>query len=115
MSKLQHSFGYAIKGILVAFKEQRNLKVHTAIAIIVIVAGFYFSVQSWEWVVLLLCIGIVISLELMNSAIENLVDLVTQERKPLAGKVKDIAAGAVLVVSIAALIIGVIIFLPHLK
>ena len=77
-------------------------------------AGFYLSIAAIEWCILLLCIALVIGLELVNTALENLVDLVTRERNPLAGKVKDIAAGAVLVVSIITVIIGLIIFRKYL-
>jgi len=100
----------AIRGIWSGIVDQRNLKVQIAIAVIVVGAGFYFRITPLEWSIILICIGLVIGIEMINSAIENLVDLVTLERKPLAGKIKDIAAGAVLVVSVIAVIIGVIIF-----
>ncbi|HEY9046560.1 MAG TPA: diacylglycerol kinase family protein [Ohtaekwangia sp.] len=108
------SFVYAWQGIIVALREQRNLKIHVAVAILVIAAGIYYPVTRTEWCVLLLCIALVISLELINSSIENLVDLVTKEHHPLAGRVKDIAAGAVLVASIMAFFIGLMIFIPHI-
>jgi diacylglycerol kinase len=77
-------------------------------------AGFYLSIQPIEWCIILMCISLVISLELINTAVENLVDLVTLERKPLAGKIKDIAAGAVLIASAISLIIGIIVFRKYL-
>lgn len=104
------SFGYAWNGIRVSLLGQRNLKVQGVIAIIAAGAGFYFQINAMEWCLLLFSIALVISLEMLNSAIENLVDLVTLERKPLAGKIKDVAAGAVLLASVIALIIGVIVF-----
>jgi diacylglycerol kinase len=110
MKKLISSFVFAIKGIVVAFHEQRNLKIQAAIAMITIGLGWYFGIARWEWCVILLLIGLVISLELVNSAIENLVNLVTSEWLPLAGKIKDIAAGAVLVMATTALIVGIVIF-----
>jgi diacylglycerol kinase len=104
------SFRYALQGFLASFKEQRNLKVQILVALITVGAGFYFSITSTEWCIILLTIGLVIGLEMINTSIEGLVDLVTRERRPLAGKIKDIAAGAVLAASIIAVIIGVIIF-----
>ena len=80
------------------------------VAVIVVGAGFYLSISSLDWCIILICIAMVIGLELVNTALEDLVDLVTLERNPLAGKIKDIAAGAVLAVSIIALIIGLIVF-----
>lgn len=114
MIKFLMSFRFAINGIRIAFREQLNLKIQVAIAVVVIGAGKYFQISSMEWVALLLTIALVIGLELINTAIENLVDLVTTERKPLAGKIKDIAAGAVLIVSILSVIIGWLIFKPYL-
>ncbi|SKC86390.1 diacylglycerol kinase family protein [Ohtaekwangia koreensis] len=115
MNALIKSFGYAWKGIVVAIREQRNLRIHLSITSLVVAAGFYFHITAVEWCILLLSIGLVIGLELINSSIENLVDLVTRERQPLAGKVKDIAAGAVLIVSVISVIIGLIIFLPYIS
>jgi len=114
MSSFLKSFVYAIKGITAAVAGQRNLKVQVTVALLTIGAGFYFAIPAIEWCAILLTIAMVIGLELMNSAIENVVDLVTREQHPLAGKAKDIAAGAVLFVSVIAVIIGVIIFKKYL-
>jgi diacylglycerol kinase len=110
MKKFIQSFLYAIKGISVSMKEQRSLKIQMFVAVITLGAGFYFRISDIEWCIVLLSIGLVIGFEMINTAIENLVNLVTTERKPLAGKVKDIAAGAVLVVAIMAVIVGLVIF-----
>jgi len=112
--KLLKSFGYAWNGLKVAVKEEPNLKIHLAIAVVVIAMGFYFHISTIEWTVLLILIGGVISLELLNSAIERLTDLVTKERLPLAGKVKDISAAAVLVASVIALLVGITIFTGYI-
>jgi diacylglycerol kinase len=114
MEKFIKSVGYALKGIVAAWTEQTNLKIQSVIAVIVIFAGFYFRITSIEWMVLLLMIGMVISLELVNSALEDMVNLVTKERHPLAGRIKDMAAGAVLVFSFIAATIGVIIFWKYI-
>ena len=114
MREFLKSFIYALQGIWSGIADQRNLKFQLAVAIVVVGAGFYLSIQAIEWCVILMCISLVISLELVNTAVENLVDLVTLERKPLAGKIKDIAAGAVLIASAISLIIGIIIFRKYL-
>lgn len=110
MNGFFRSFLYALQGLRASFWEQRNLKVQTLVGLITVGAGFYFSITATEWCIILLAIGLVLGLEMINTSIESLVDLVTLERKPLAGKIKDIAAGAVLIASVIALIIGVIIF-----
>ena len=110
MNGFFRSFLYALQGLQVSFREQRNLKVQILVALITVGAGFYFGITAVEWCIILLAIGLVIGLEMINTSIESLVDLVTRERKPLAGKIKDIAAGAVLAASVIALIIGVIVF-----
>ena len=108
------SFKYAFKGILKAIREERNLKVQLFIALVVIYSGFYFQLSDTEWMLILLCMGMVIGLELMNSAIESLVDLISPEWNPLAGKAKDIAAGAVLFVSIISLVVGILVFRKYI-
>ena len=107
-------FGFAIKGFGTAFKEEAHLRFHTFSTAIVITAGFYFGIKTSEWLVLLICISGVLSLELVNSAIENLVDLKSPEADPIAGKVKDMAAGAVLVSALISAVIGTVIFWPHI-
>ena len=113
--KLLKSFGYAWKGFKVALKEELNLKIHLASAVIVVAMGFYYQICRMDWMVLLIMIGLVIGFELLNSAIESLTDLVTKERLPLAGKVKDISAAAVLVISVIALVVGITIFAKYIE
>ena len=114
MKNFFRSFVYAFQGIMSGISRERNLKVQVAVALLVVGAGFYVRITPEEWCIVVLCIGMVIGLELMNSAIESLVDLVTLERNPLAGRIKDVAAGAVLVVSCMAVVIGVLIFRKYL-
>lgn len=114
MREFFKSFIYALNGIRATMREQRNAKVQVIIALITVGAGFYFDITVTEWCIILFAIGLVIGFEIMNSAVESLVDLVTLERKPLAGKVKDIAAGAVLFASVIAVIIGLLIFRKYL-
>ncbi|MBX2965974.1 MAG: diacylglycerol kinase family protein [Cyclobacteriaceae bacterium] len=112
--RLIKSFGYALNGLKIAVKEQVNLTIHICVTVIVVMAGIYIEITTTEWVLLVLTIGLVISLELVNTAIEYLVDLVTPERNPLAGKVKDIAAASVLVSSVMAVIVGLFIFSKYI-
>ncbi len=109
---LIRSFGYAFEGIINTVKGERNMKIHCGFMLAVVVCGFIFRLTYTEWLICLALFGLVTSLELVNTAVEAVVDLVTEERKPLAKKAKDAAAGAVLVSAIFAAIIGLIIFVP---
>ena len=111
---LARSFKYAFIGILTAMRISRNIKVHYLISIIVILGAYHFQVSAVEYMILLLVITQVICLEMVNTAIERTVDLLTGKHHIYAKIAKDVAAGAVLMSVVAALIIGIIIFLPHL-
>jgi diacylglycerol kinase len=113
MKKFFSRFLYAARGIGAAFSEQLNLKIQLVVAMLAVGLGFYFDISFSEWSILLLTIGLVLGLEMVNTTLENIVDLVTKERNPLAGKIKDIGAGAVLLVSILSLVIGWLIFGPY--
>ncbi len=114
IKKFLNSFTYPIKGLKYAYRNEQNVAVDVGVAIIVIIAGFLFKVSISEWALLALTIGIVISLELVNTAIEAVVDLVTEEYHPLAKVAKDTSAAAVFVCAIIASIVGLIIFLPKI-
>lgn len=112
---LVSSLEFALTGILTAFKEERNMRKHAVTALVVVLAGFVFQVSRIEWLFLLMSIFLVVAFEIMNSAIENVVDLASHYHfSMLAKKAKDMAAGAVLVVSLLAAVIGVLIFLPRI-
>ena len=113
-TKLIFSFKYAIEGIISTIKEERNMFIHFLIAIIVVITGIYVKLSLNEWLICLLLFALIFSLELINTAIENTVDLVTTKKNKKAKIAKDAAAGAVLIASIFASIIGIIIFLPKL-
>ena len=107
---LYKSFGYAFEGIFTCIRNERNIKIHCTVAILVVIAGAVLGITPTEW-----CICLTLfALELVNTAIESVVDLVTTERKPLAKTAKDTAAGAVLVAAIMAAIVGLIIFVPRI-
>lgn len=107
------SFKYAFEGIWTALKDQPNLIFHLLAAVVVILFGWFFQITTIEWIILTLTIGIVVCIELTNTAIEEVVNSFTDEIHPSAKKAKDVAAGAVLIVSIMAVIIGLLIFLPY--
>jgi len=88
------------------------MKIHITITTLVVICGFVFSISLIEWMFCLLCIGMVMGAEMMNTAIENVVDLASPDHHPLAGKAKDIAAGGVLICAIISVIIGLLIFVP---
>lgn len=111
-TKLTFSFKYAFEGIITTIKEERNMFIHFLIAIIVVITGVYVRLSLNEWLICLLLFALVFSLELINTAIENTVDLVTTKKNKKAKLAKDAAAGAVLIAAVFASIIGIIIFLP---
>ncbi len=106
------SFKFALRGVRELFKTQPNARFHLLAGVAVTAAGLYFQISSLEWVGVILCMTLVISLEAINTALEQLTDLVSPEYHPLAGKAKDTAAAAVLVAAIGAVIVGLVIFLP---
>ena len=109
------SLEFAITGIFTAIKEERNMRKHAVTALVVILAGFVFQVSRIEWLFLLLSIFLVVAFEIINSAIENVVDLASDYQFYMRAKrAKDMAAGAVLVISGFALIVGLIVFLPKI-
>jgi diacylglycerol kinase len=108
------SFGYALKGILFALKTQPNFLIHLLAIIIVATSGFIFQLSIPEWSLVVLAIGLVLVSEMINTAIEELVNMLSPEYNKKAGLIKDVAAGAVLIAAIISIIIGVIIFLPKM-
>ena len=109
---LYKSFGFAFEGIFNTIKSERNIKIHIFATIMVVIFGFILKISYVEWLICLLLFGLITSLELVNTAVEATVDLATEERKALAKKAKDAAAGAVLYSAIIAAITGGIIFFP---
>jgi diacylglycerol kinase len=105
---------FALQGIKQFISRDRNGKIQIVFGAIAIILGFTVSLTSFQWILVLFCIGLVISLEMINSAIERYCDLVTTDFHPGIKTIKDVAAGAVLMASITSLIIGLIIFIPAL-
>lgn len=111
---LNKTFENAFNGIRYFFKAERNGKIQLAISFFVILTGCYFRLSPVEWVFVFLCIGAVIALEMLNSALEHLCNLVHSSFHPTIKIIKDVAAGAVLFTAIVSVIIGLIIFLPKI-
>lgn len=111
---LLKSFQFASQGIKHAFIHERNMKIHGMVSIVVILLGFVLGLTLTEWLFVLFAIAGVISLELINTAIERVVDLTTSHYHPLAKQAKDVSAGAVFIYSCLSVIIGIIIFLPKI-
>lgn len=114
LSKRLQSFKYAFNGLKIVFKEEHNARIHLAISTIVIACGFIFKISILEWISICLAIALVISMEIINSAIENLADFVSPTYHNLIKKVKDLSAAAVLVSTISSVIIAILIFLPKI-
>lgn len=112
MRRLIKSFGYALSGVAYTTKTQMNFRIHLAAILVVAIAGWYVQLSSADWLWIILAIGLVLVTELLNTAIEILVDLVSPEFNVQAGKVKDVAAGAVIVAAFISVAIGAIVFIP---
>ncbi|GAA4390583.1 diacylglycerol kinase [Hymenobacter koreensis] len=108
------SFGYALKGIRTALASEPHLRFHAVAAVLVVTLGLWLRLPRHDWALLLLAIGAVWTAELINTALETLVNLVSPEYHPLAGRTKDVAAGAVLVAALVAGVVGLLILGPPL-
>lgn len=111
--RLWKSFSYALTGIKTALWSERNMRIHLIASIFVIGCSLYFSISKFEWLFVIVAIGGIFSLELINTAIERVVDMITDKYHPLAKQAKDLAAGAVFIYAVTAVVIGIFIFLPH--
>ena len=108
------SFRYAFAGLRLLLREEHNARIHATITVLVVVAGIVLRVSPVEWGVLVICIGMVLAAEAFNSAIERMANYLTTERDDRIRDIKDLAAGAVLLCAIAAAIVGLIVFVPHI-
>ncbi len=111
---MMKSFQYALQGLLSAIRSEANLRFHMAATVIVIAAGLWLQIETVEWCNVILCIGAMFGMELINTSIEQLCNHVTAEEHPSIKKIKDISAAAVLLVSLASAVAGLLIFLPKL-
>ncbi|MFE7061109.1 diacylglycerol kinase family protein [Sutcliffiella sp. NPDC057660] len=113
-SSFAKSFTYAWSGLVFVLRTERNIKIHLGIAFCVIALSLYLNISKVEWLILFLVIGGILVIEILNTALENVVDLVTEEYHPLAKIAKDVAASAALVFAFISVIIGIILFSPYL-
>lgn len=109
-----NSIGYAFRGMFLLLRTEASIKIQSVIALWVTVAGFYFNVSILEWIAQLLAIGMVMGMEALNTAIEKLADYIQPVHNRKIGLIKDISAGAVMIVAIIASIVGLIIYVPKL-
>jgi diacylglycerol kinase len=107
-------FIYAFKGIATLFRTQRNARIHLGFFVLAVVCGFLFKISLGEWGLIILAAGLVFAAEALNTALEFLADAVHPEQHPKVGQAKDAAAGAVLIAAIAALLVGLMVFVPKI-
>lgn len=112
LRKLLLSFKFAFEGMVHSLRTEQNIRFHMLATVVVIITGVLTGLDKGEWIIILVLVGGMLSLELMNTAIERVVDLVSPGWQPLAKQAKDAAAGAVLVFATISAIIGILIFLP---
>ena len=113
LSARLRSFGHAFRGLKVLLQTQSNARIHVAATVLVLVAGVLLQISPAEWALIALAVAGVWATEALNTSIEFLVDLASPDVHPLAAKAKDVAAGAVLVAAIGSLVVGVLVFGPH--
>ncbi len=114
LSRQIKSFGHAFNGLWCVVKEEHNMHVHLVATIFIVILGSLCGLSIIEWCLIAFAIGMVLMAETFNTSIEVLVDLVSPDYHPLAGKAKDIAAGAVVIACVVAVVIGALIFMPKL-
>ena len=109
------SFKYAFEGLVVALKEEPNLKFHFLAGLVVLILSFILKISKGDWMIIIFLTGFVLVIELTNTAIEAVVDHLIQNQHPGAKLAKDISAGAVLIAALTSAIIGIMIFLPYIN
>lgn len=109
------SIKHALDGVIYVLKTQPNFQVHLVLALLALAAGFFFRLSRAEWAVVIFVIGLVLIAEMINTSLESMVDLLTEEHRLSAKIAKDVAAGMVLVAAVIAALTGLIIFLPYLN
>lgn len=108
------SFGFALRGLKLFFKTEKQAKIHLVATLVVVAAGLCLRIKPWEWTMVIFAIGLVLTAEVFNTAIEKLTDKLWAEKDPQAAFIKDVAAAGVLIAAIAAAAIGIIVFVPYI-
>jgi len=113
IKRIAKSFLYAIRGLIKTFQEEQNFKIQSMVAVIILALGFYFEITRIEWIFLVLVIGLVLLMEVLNSAVERIVDILKPRIDTYVKEIKDIMAAAVMLSAIIAVVIGLLIFIPY--
>jgi diacylglycerol kinase (ATP) len=113
LQKRRSAFGYAFAGIGEAWRREAHLRIHAAATTMVIVCGLHFNIPAWQWVAVSICCALVIILELINTGIEKLCDLVSRENHPEIKYIKDISAAAVFIACLVSVIVALVVFGPR--
>ncbi|WP_228851282.1 diacylglycerol kinase [Aegicerativicinus sediminis] len=108
------SVKYAFKGAVILIWTESSVQIQFVIAILMTIAGFYFQISTMEWIAQILCIGLIMSIEGLNTAVEKISDFVHPDYHKLIGRIKDVSAGAVFFAAITAIVIGSIIYFPKI-
>lgn len=114
IKRFKKSFGYSIEGLKYAYKYEQSMFIHLIVTVLVVIVNIIFNVSAFEWLVTFLAIGMVLASELINTAIEAVVDLVTLEIHPLAKIAKDCGSAATFVLAMMAAVIGLIVYIPYI-
>ncbi len=114
LKRLKKSFEYAFAGLKKVFWEEQNFRIHLIFTIIVLVLAIYFQIAVWQFIILILVIALVLILEIINSVFERLIDLLKPRMHQYVKDIKDMGSALVFIGALAALIIGVLIFLPYI-
>jgi diacylglycerol kinase len=114
LKRLGRSFRFALRGLAGVIRKEQNFRVHVIAGLVAVFAGFYFNIFLWQWCLIILMIASVMILELLNTAFERLVDMFKPRLHEYAGEIKDMMSAMVLIAALASLIIGLIIFIPHI-
>jgi diacylglycerol kinase len=112
--RLVQSFKYAFKGVIYSFKEEQNIKIHFIVTAVIIIFAIYFRISALEIIALIIVIFFVIAMELVNTILERVVDIIKPRMHPYAKNIKDMQAAVVLMAAIASILVGIIIFLPKI-
>lgn len=111
---LRNSFSYAVEGVIYVFKNDQNMRIHGVVALLVVLASLFFKVTPFEMGILAVMIVLVITTEMINSAIEKMTDLITKEYRTEAKIAKDVAAGMVLLAALGSVVVGIFVFTPYI-
>ena len=114
IKRLYKSFTYAFRGLFKTLREEQNLQIQSLVALVVLILGWYFKIKNGEWLVLVIVIGLVILMELINSAVERITDVLKPRLDSYVKEIKDIMAATVMLASTMAVVVGLIIFIPYL-